>query len=369
MNGAEDWQMPPKNVRLSLHIQLQSKPVAGTASSAAVAAAASKTTVTAPMAPFRTSKESYADSDTKLTKATMPSALTAASSSAASHKDYKAPLLRPASTQQMLNQRAKAENATDHGVREGELMSDLALSRIVNLVVYGRLKNEAKHFAGCEIHAFYPMHVMTVINNLERCTRKVKRLQSKDAVLMWPVNIQLAFDTSIKHNHNVCIQNAGLTICPWERGNHYVALVVDSRQYVVDYMFGRDPHNRYDGVIMYWDPLGFGLTDQRLKAALKATYPRMRMVEVNERLQDDGIHCPIWVAFYFCCYMSFIKLPPVNPKRLCSVINQNPAGSFRKLAPNSFGHNFNHEFIAKRGAEFAHLLNTTSDDDTSLLYD
>lgn len=136
------------------------------------------------------------------------------------------------------------------------------------------------------------VHASTFMNQLD--DSKSQLHTKSEAVIMCPLSIRLGGDT-VKHDHSKCEGNRMMFVCPDYRGNHFVALVIDTRSVARE--LSRDSGGR--GVIYYFDPLGHAIQNRALKQKLFEVYPKYYLYEMKECVQTDGIQCAIWTSYFF----------------------------------------------------------------------
>jgi hypothetical protein len=157
-----------------------------------------------------------------------------------------------------------------------------------------------------------------MIHQLERKEdRLVQQPQSKSMIILCPINIGGPLpppppppspSPSSKTNIDLtrCDQKKEETkpiSCFLEKGNHWVALIIDSRPNAQQ--LSRDAGGK--GVLTYWDPRGDRIRTPALRSALFQAYPGFLLNEVEETLQSDGWNCAIWMLLFMIQYVNYAK--------------------------------------------------------------
>lgn len=149
-----------------------------------------------------------------------------------------------------------------------EWVSDMALARLYATIL------DVSEYPGIYVKTRWPTPANEMVDMLNRGNADTKAATTQPAVLMYSVNIQCGDLKSYEF-----------------RGNHWVAIVVDSRSRAQLAGGGK-------GLIYYWDPLGNRLKLTDLRDALTKRFKGFVLVDTPIEVQDDGIQCAIWVALY-----------------------------------------------------------------------
>lgn len=256
----------------------------------------------------------------------------------------------------------KKYSAIEEGsIKEGESLTECAFARVLDWAIQKRVTNYPVKTG--EFMLRYPLHETVFVNNLKSSKSKLRMVNMKPTIVFQPLNVSADEKFYTKHgkvhDHTQCFKK-GAAPCPYLCGNHWVAVVIDSRPEaaaVANIHTGSHPsvfpeyavpkHQQqqqqqkqptYGGLVLYWDSLGSRMFSPELRSALKSCYPTLRLIEINERLQDDGYQCPMWTALYFHCYLDHIQSPPpssASSPTLCTVLGKDVDHQLRRLTFNS----------------------------------
>ena len=147
----------------------------------------------------------------------------------------------------------------------------------------------------------YPMHWKQVQEIIDGFGPSIKQVMTSPGLYFHAINIRCSG------------KNVNYT------GNHWVALMIDTRPYAKETCDAKTP----DGVVYYWDPKGVPLPHAELRASIKARFPTLAYHDVNEYVQDDTYECGIWTMLCFSLFYSWAIRSP-RPARRFSIINDYP---------------------------------------------
>lgn len=204
--------------------------------------------------------------------ATSGSAAATASASASAAVAVKpSPAKRPAAAASS-KQSLEAKNQLLHSenyLTETGWATELSIARL-----YTTVMSDCTVESSCYVKTGYPRQAIDMIATCKNNGVDIQTALVKPAVLLYTVNIQCGKQMSQQY-----------------AGNHYVALVIDSRRYAQIVSKGK-------GMIYYWDPLGRRMELDDLREALQERFKGFVIHDTPCQVQDDSFQCPIWVAVY-----------------------------------------------------------------------
>jgi len=223
-------------------------------------------------------------------------------------------------------------------IGKDEWLYDDMVARLLVWIIQNRL--DAAPLLNVRVICRYPLHEKVMASNLRSPKSKLSiACKEKGVVIFQALNVMADQASYLKP-----------TASHVTRGNHWVALVIDTRseacflsnsslqtwsKHPSVFPFKTMPRKQpYRGLVVYWDSKGNRMFSPELRTALQDRYPDLLLIEVNEYLQDDGIQCPIWVTVFFHCYLDHLYTPPKN-NTLCTILSMDTAKDLRRLTSSS----------------------------------
>ena len=246
--------------------------------------------------------EMEAEAASATATATAAAAPTAAEASATAT----AALVRPKTAKPSSSLSADQKNAhihADNFIGDTGFVHDHAMMRALLYLVSPKLLELKENglYAKCRNTA----HTLTFISQLANKSNDFDRCQKEAAIVMCPVCLKLG---ATKEEPIIARNSRGEVILnddgtpktvPDVTGNHYVAVVIDSRPP------SRNLSRGGGGVIYYWDPKGIPLVNEDIRAALRKRFPTFTIRDAVCHTQNDGEQCAIWTIVYFRQYVEY----------------------------------------------------------------
>lgn len=204
--------------------------------------------------------------------------------------------------------------SAENFIEPGKMVPELAFAR----AMYYRFTRRAHYrknlsIEGGPVHLRYPLSAESLSDLMKnkKCTDETVINASNpptQSVIMYPVNIFAGAERLDRRAHT--------RYGKWA-GNHYVAVVIDSRS--------------KPGVIYYWDPLGNRLKLDELRCALCLRFPGFVFRDEPIKLQNDSINCPFWVMIYFIGFICWMNDEPSKKPKYYDIISTQQFANFYDL--------------------------------------